>query len=177
MPPASHADPGSPCIVGGASFGGVVALEMAHHLDARACVLIGSIRSQVELPWRWRLAQPLALLGPDRAKAVMGLVVRFGRGYLPEGTVRRFQRLLRPEAAFVRWAMCAVCRWRARLAPRGVPVFQIHGANDQTLPAALTRPDVLVPAGSHALTLFSPAAVNAFLAAVLARPKPERPGS
>lgn len=163
---ARFADPGCPCIVGGASFGGIVALEMAHHLDARACVLIGSVRSPVELPWRWRLAQPLTMLGPHLVGAVAGLIARFGKGYIPEGTVRRCKRLARPEAAFVRWAMCAVCRWHARPTPRGIPVFQIHGANDQTLPAALTRPDVLVPAGGHALTLFSPAAVNSFLASV-----------
>src|SRR5262245_7658263 len=47
-------DPGVPCIVGGASFGGVVAQEMAKQLRAVACVLIGSIRSPAELPWRWR---------------------------------------------------------------------------------------------------------------------------
>src|SRR4029453_17082103 len=44
-------DPGRPCIVGGASFGGAVALEMATHLSSVACVLIGSLRSPEELPW------------------------------------------------------------------------------------------------------------------------------
>ena len=37
---AAATDPGCPCIVGGASFGGVVALEMTRHLDALpACKL------------------------------------------------------------------------------------------------------------------------------------------
>ena len=159
---ARFADPGRPCVVGGASFGGVIALEMARHLDARACVLIGSVRAPTELPWRWRAAQPLALLGPAWAGVLAGLLGRVGAGLLPGGTARRLKRLSRPEAAFVRWAMCALCLWRARPAPR-VPVFQIHGANDQTLPVARTRPDVIVPTGGHALTLFSPNAVNAFL--------------
>src|SRR4051794_30719168 len=48
---ARQVDPGRPCIVGGASFGGLVALEMAHYLQARACVLISSVRSPRELPW------------------------------------------------------------------------------------------------------------------------------
>jgi pimeloyl-ACP methyl ester carboxylesterase len=166
---ARHANPGRPCIIGGASFGGIVALEMAHHLDARACVLIGSIRSQAELPWRWRVAQPLAMLGPDAAGSIAGILARVGSGLLNGGTTRRLHRLSLPEAAFVRWAMCAVCRWRARPIPKRVPVFHIHGANDPTLPVALTRPDVTVPAGGHALTLFSPEAVNAFLTDVLRR--------
>ncbi len=69
----------------------------------------------------------------------------------------------------MRWAMCAVCRWYARPILKRVPVFHIHGANDRTLPVALTRPDVIVPAGGHALTLFSPNEVNAFLADVVRR--------
>src|SRR4051812_39953876 len=54
-------DPGVPCIVGGASFGGVVALELAQHLRSLACILIGSIHSPSGLPWRWRLLWPVAL--------------------------------------------------------------------------------------------------------------------
>src|SRR5687767_15743899 len=45
-------DPGRPCYVGGASFGGFVALEMARHLQTRACFLIGSVRSPREFPPR-----------------------------------------------------------------------------------------------------------------------------
>lgn len=166
---ARVAEPDRPCIIGGAAFGGIVALEMAHHVKALGCVLIGSVRSQAELPWRWRAARPLAMLGPDRTGKLAGVAARLGKGVLSGGTLRRLHRLSRPEAAFVRWAMGAVCRWRARPMPRNVPVFQIHGANDRTLPAALTRPDVIVPTGGHALTLFSPAAVNTFLADVMKR--------
>ncbi|HEX4606599.1 MAG TPA: alpha/beta hydrolase [Urbifossiella sp.] len=54
-------DPGRPCLVGGASFGGVVALELAPHLPALGCVLIGSIRSPTGLPRRWRALRRMAL--------------------------------------------------------------------------------------------------------------------
>ena len=39
-----------PCIVGGASFGGIVALHLAEHVDAQAVILIGSIQSPSQLP-------------------------------------------------------------------------------------------------------------------------------
>ncbi|QJW92899.1 alpha/beta fold hydrolase [Frigoriglobus tundricola] len=171
-------DPGRPCIVGGASFGGIVALEMAPHLSALGCVLIGSVRSPLELPWRWRYLAPLAELGPDRVAVLTRTAAHWGNGVFARATLRRLERLSRPEAAFVRWAMCAVVRWRSRPATGRTRVFQIHGALDRTLPVERTRPDVIVPAGGHALTLFSPAAVNEFLAAVVRgltdqmRPKP-----
>jgi pimeloyl-ACP methyl ester carboxylesterase len=156
-------DPGRPCIVGGASFGGMVALEMAPLLQARACLLIGSVRSSDELSWRWRALRPLAGLGPAALGMAAGLAARFASPWLRQGTVRRLLRLARPEAAFVRWAMCAVVRWRPSPAARRVPVFQIHGEHDRTLPVARTRPDVVIPGGQHALTLFSAAAVSEFI--------------
>jgi pimeloyl-ACP methyl ester carboxylesterase len=165
-------DPGRPCIVGGASFGGIVALEMAAHLQAAACVLIGSVRSPAELPWQWRVLRPVAYLGPDRLGTLTGFVAGLGNRFLASGTVRRLQRLSQPGAAFVRWALCAVLRWHPSPAVRRVRVFQIHGAIDRTLPVALTRPDVVVPSGGHALSLFSPEVVNEFLAGVLQQVSP-----
>lgn len=164
---AGAVDPGVPFIVGGASFGGVVALEMLPHLRARACVLIGSIRSPAELSRKWRLLRPLALLGPERLRELAALgtsVPGLGRK-----TARRLAKLARPEVGFVRWAMCAVLRWQPTPLPRGVPIFQIHGELDDTLPASLTRADVVVPGGRHALSLFNPTAVNQFLSQILAR--------
>ena len=51
---AASLDPDRPCIVGGASFGGIVALEMTRHLNAMACILIGSARGPHQLPKRIR---------------------------------------------------------------------------------------------------------------------------
>lgn len=160
-------DPGRPCIVGGASFGGVVALELATHLPALACILIGSIRSPAGLPWRWRLLRPIAALGPDALRVLAGLAGRLGRPVLSAGTARRLRRLSGPGAGFVRWAMCAVVRWRPSPAARRVRAFHIHGAADRVLPVALAGADVVVPCGSHALSLFSPSAVNEFVAGVV----------
>lgn len=165
---ARASDPGCRCIVGGASFGGIVALEMAAHLQAEACVLIGSVRSPAELSWRWRILRPLTSLGPDRFGKLAGFVGNFAAPLLGRKLSRRLLRLARPEAAFVRWATCAVLRWWPSPAAQRVRVFRIHGEADRVLPVALTRPDVIVPGGAHALTLFNADAVNAFLAGVLA---------
>jgi len=160
-------DPGRPCVVGGASFGGAVALEVATHLPALGCILIGSLRSPAGLPLRWRLLGPVAALGPEALGALAGLGASLGRRLLAPGTVRRLRRLSRPEAAFVWWAMCAVARWRPSPAARRVRVFHIHGSADRVLPAGLAGAEVVVPGGAHALSLFSPSAVNEFVAGVL----------
>ena len=161
-------DPGVPFVVGGASFVGVVALEVAALLpSALACVLVGSVRAPSGLPLRWRLLRPAARLGPDALGRLAALAARFGRPFLGAGTLRRLRRLARPEAAFVRWATCAVATWTPSPAARLVRAFHIHGSADRVLPVELARPDVVVPGGAHALSLFSPDAVNQFLADVL----------
>jgi pimeloyl-ACP methyl ester carboxylesterase len=162
---APAVDPGRPCVVGGASFGGMVALELARHLPARACVLVGSVRSPAGFPVRWRLLEPLAHVGPDGLRVLAGVAGRVAGRFLDPASARRLRRLSRPESAFERWGLCAGVRWRPR--PGGVPVFHIHGAADGVLPAARALPDVLVPAGRHALSLSHPAAVNEFLESVL----------
>jgi hypothetical protein len=45
---AKMIDPGRSCFIGGASFGGIVALEMAAHINARAVFLIGSMHCLLE---------------------------------------------------------------------------------------------------------------------------------
>jgi pimeloyl-ACP methyl ester carboxylesterase len=160
---ARRVDPGRPCFVGGASFGGMVGREMAAHLQAQACFLIGSVRSADELPWWRRAFRPLASLGPARLGAAAGFVARTSAPSLPRWAGGRLRRFARPQASFVRWASCAALDWRPCAAARRVPVFQIHGGADRTLPVRYTRPDVVVPGGGHLLPLTHASAVNSFL--------------
>ena len=162
-------DPGRPCIVGGASFGGAVALEMAPHLSAMACVLIGSLRSPTELPWGWRALGPL--LGPRRLQVAARCLSAMGGWCLPRSAQRGLARLSHPESEFIRWGTCAILNWRPSIACNQVRVFQIHGAADRTLPLS-NQADVVVPGGQHALSLFNASAVNTFLERICAQVTP-----
>lgn len=75
--------PGGRCFVGGASFGGIVALEMAAHLHAEACFLVASVRSDSELPWRLRALRPVARLGPIGLGRVAAWVAQWLAPFLP----------------------------------------------------------------------------------------------
>ena len=169
---AKVVDPSVPCIIGGASFGGIIALEMSPHLQTMACVLIGAARSPKEFPWRWRLMRPLAMLGPNWLGGLAKVIASVGCVVLARGTVRRLKRLSQTESAFVRWAICAVLRWSPSPAAQAMLVDHIHGSADRIFPVELVRPSVIVPGGSHALSLFRPGAVNDFLIRVIERTKP-----
>lgn len=165
-------DPGRPCYVGGASFGGFVALEMIPHLDVRGCFLIGSVRSSRELPCALRALRPAA-----RAVRVLPFEVLQVVGRILFASVRPdsssdvsilLDEMSRSDAAFLRWACRAVIEWDGPAGPVRVPIHQIHGAADRILPPSRTRPDHVVPGAGHALSVSHPDAVTAFLRARLA---------
>jgi pimeloyl-ACP methyl ester carboxylesterase len=156
----------NPSFIGGVSFGGIVALEMASHLGLAECVMISSIRSPAEMPWRLRVLRPLASIGPERLGSTAGWAARWLPPFMPRVTARRLGRLAAPQSAFLRWACWAVLRWQPTPAARQVRVVQIHGSADRTFPLWYTHPDEIVAGGGHLLTLTHPLEVNRFLTGV-----------
>jgi pimeloyl-ACP methyl ester carboxylesterase len=160
--------PGRPCVVGGVSFGGTVAMEMARHLQARACVLIASTRDVDGLPAAVRLLRPLAAVVPPTA---LTLAIRCGAATTASAAPRfhrRIARLSPAEFAFRRWAFQALLTWRVREVPR-CPVVQIHGRQDATFAASRTKANVIVPHAGHLLTLTHAEHVNSFIRSALRR--------
>jgi pimeloyl-ACP methyl ester carboxylesterase len=165
---ASVVEPCRPALVGGASFGGIVAREMAAHLGVEACVLISSVRSPAELSWRLWTLRPLAHLGPDQLGGAAGCVSRWSAPSMPAATARQLERLGEPRSAFLRWASWAVLHWCPTPAAQRVRVLQIHGSSDRTFPLQYTRPDRIVRGGGHLLPMTHPEEVNDFLRRALA---------
>lgn len=164
---AKHVDPGGPCFVGGVSLGGMIALEMARHLDCRGCLLIASVRSPRELPRRARVLKPVALLLPRGSGGVPVLAARFALavagpllGPVPRNLLRQ---LADADRHFLRWASMALLRWKPHEDCRQIPIRQIHGDRDHVLSHTLTSPDVLVPHGGHVLPMTHADEVNRFL--------------
>lgn len=164
---ARHIDPGGPCFVGGVSLGGMIALEMARHLDCRGCFLIASVRSSRELPWRARIMKPVAILLPPASGGIPPLAARLalalaGRflGPVPRSLLRQ---LADADRRFLRWASMALLRWKPCHDGLAIPIRQIHGDRDRVLPHTLTTPDRLVHGGGHVLPMTHAEEVNEFL--------------
>jgi pimeloyl-ACP methyl ester carboxylesterase len=160
---AARLDASRPNVIGGVSFGGIVALEMAEHLGLAECVLISSIRAPAEMPWRLRVLRSLATFGPDRLGVTAGWAARWLAPSMPRATARRLGRLAAPQSAFLRWACWAVLHWQPTPGARRTRVRQIHGSADRTFPIRYTHPNQIITGGGHLLTLTHPAEVNEFL--------------
>jgi pimeloyl-ACP methyl ester carboxylesterase len=174
---ARSLDPGGACFVGGASFGGIVALEMAAHLHAQGCFLVASIRSPRELPWLYWALRPVARMEPRQLGRVAACVARWLSPYLPPDMAGALRRLSHPRSEFLRWATWAALNWRPSQGTRQVPVYQIHGAADRTLPVKYTRPDIVVPGAGHLLPLTHAKIVNDFILERIGAPAAGAPGA
>lgn len=164
--------PHAPCVLGGASFGGMVAQEVACHLQPRAVILIGSVRSPAEFPRYVRCGRALGNVGS-------WIPVRLLQGMLAPattGAVRKVtpfwselaSQIRSADPRLFRWSVNAVLRWQGP-PPPPCPVYQIHGDRDRVLPVKRTRPDRIVSGGGHLISLSKPREVNEFIRTVLAR--------
>ncbi len=98
------------CFLGGASFGGVVALEMACLVQPRACFLIGSLREPNDLPTSYRRLRSLTgLTRWTPAAAWCGLwTLGFALSGIQRGVLRQ---LSEADGRFLSWATRALLDW------------------------------------------------------------------
>jgi pimeloyl-ACP methyl ester carboxylesterase len=164
---AAAVDPGEPCLIGGASFGGFVALEMVRHLDARGCVLVGSVRSPDELPGNLKALRRVAGASKALPFGLLAMGSKVALSSCGTNSETHWADLLRQisdsDAAFLRWACGAVLEWRDAPDIGNTPIHQIHGGKDFVLPARNTRPDVVIADAGHALSMSHPDEVTDFI--------------
>lgn len=157
-------NPGMPCVVGGISFGGMVATEVCKHLDTRALVLIASLQSPREMPRRARwfarlfglLPSPVVWLGQRLAQlcAPIAWCVTTRNGW------SLYRQAWGNSARLVVWSCRAMAGWTASESPIPCPVIRLHGDRDPALPAHCAPGAELVRGGRHVLTLSHPDVVS-----------------
>ncbi|SMP55577.1 Pimeloyl-ACP methyl ester carboxylesterase [Neorhodopirellula lusitana] len=161
-----------PCVIGGASFGGIVSLHMARYLNVQAVVLIGSVKSPAELPLYARCARPFRFLIPLIPVRLMQILAR----PFTQSGIRRLApfthglacQFCDADPSVFKWSLARILDWSSSPAVL-CPVFHIHGDRDWTLPVRHTSPNVVVTGGGHVLTLTHAKEVNSFLDAILAK--------
>lgn len=164
-----------PAVLGGVSFGGMIALEMARRYGAKSVVLIGSCRSPRAVSRLLKASEwvsrgtPEIVLDKGRALAPIFL----GRGMIPREHRAALVTMAKElPVGFLRWAARAVVEWDGcsedELGP-GVPVHHIHGTGDWVMPISRVRPTEVVQGGAHVLNMSHPKEVNRMLARVSGR--------
>jgi pimeloyl-ACP methyl ester carboxylesterase len=158
--------PGSPLVLGGVSFGGMLALEMARHLKPDAVVLIASCRSPRGLRPIYRAGRRLLPLVPVQAwgvaKLLSGPVVRLRIHVPPARRKLAVAMFKQSDSRFMHWTLHAILNWQPTPLT-GIPVFHIHGGRDPLIPARRVTADEIIPDGGHLINVTHGDEVNRFI--------------
>lgn len=158
-------DVNAPCFIGGASFGGIVALEVTKHIDCRGCFLIGSLRSPKQLPLRIRIWQPLRKLirfFPMRFLQLFStMLIPVCRTFGWRHSAVILRQFSKADIRVLKWSMIQILSWGGTATV--APVFHIHGARDYVLPLKYVTPDKVLPDGGHVISFTHGSIVNDFL--------------
>ncbi len=190
MAAALLAEHPGPLVLGGASMGGMVAMEAARQAPARirGLALLGTSARPETPDMRALREQAIVLFEQGRAEEVLRANVAFafdpGHPGLRALTERYFALVLRAGAGqLVRQNRAVITRPDARLHLPALqcPVLVVGGETDKLTPPECAREIAalvpgaelhMLPRCGHMLTMEQPAAVNALLLAWLARLAP-----
>lgn len=156
---------GRPLVLGGVSFGGMIASEMAAHLRPERLVLIGSALSPAEIAPALKGVAAAGRFLPtslgERSKKMGKLFIR------QLGPMRRADREFLETMidavpfSFIKWAGRAIFSWPG--SQPACPIIRIHGDRDRIIP--LRGQDVrhIVRGGGHVPSVSHADEVNEFL--------------
>jgi pimeloyl-ACP methyl ester carboxylesterase len=175
-----------PLILGGVSFGGMMAYEMARHLRPNAVVQIASCRTRQGignffhaggrlLPW-------VPVQAWDVTKWLSSPVTRIYSRLQPSDREKLVAMFKEMDSRFMHWVLQAILKWdpkplegdcpNFRVGENGtVPlgnrkrtrVFQIHGGRDPLISVRRVQPDKIIPDGGHMINVSHAEEVNAFI--------------
>ncbi len=168
--------------LGGVSFGGMVAMQMARHLNPAAVILLGSCRSRHAKPARWRVAKRVGDMIPDwmlgrRMLAAGALWVSVLDG-LDDGHRSLMMKMAADsDPKLVRWSGHACADWTFDPGkvpgfpgfPGFPPIHQIHGRHDAIIPLHHGDPDHVIPDGRHLIHFSHTQTVNRYIMDVVRR--------
>jgi hypothetical protein len=138
----------------GVSFGGILVQEMAQFLKPRKIIIISSVKCNLELPKRMKIAKatkaykllPTGLLGN------IEFLAKYASGDVMKQRLKLYEQFMHlREKDYLDWAIEQVVCWeRTKIDPN---VIHIHGDADEVFPSKYIKNFVNVKGGTHIMIL------------------------
>lgn len=139
----------------GVSFGGILVQEMAMHIQTRKVIIISSVKSNLELPLRMKIAKSTKAykIIPTHLVSNIEALVKYTFG---ENVVSRRLKLYEKylqmrDKKYLDWAIENVILWR-RTKPDD-NVIHIHGDADAVFPIRHIKNSIVIKGATHILVL------------------------
>lgn len=138
----------------GVSFGGVVVQEMSAFLNLRKLIIISSVKSRSELPFRLILARKTLVykLVPTKLILSQDDLSKFAIGKKTKKRLELYQQYLSVrDENYLDWAIENMVCWDREQADE--KVIHIHGDNDFVFPIEKIKNCIVIEGGTHIMIL------------------------
>jgi hypothetical protein len=150
-----------PFYIGGASFGGMICVEMAKILQPEHIFLFSSAKTRKELPFRYRFQKriPIYKILNGRFIKRMAIFVQPRVEHQVWEQRAYFREMLRAKNPdFMKRSIHCICTWDNLTIPNNLTHF--HGNHDRTLPIRKIKNAETIENGSHMLIYFDSIAIS-----------------
>ncbi len=134
----------------GLSFGGMMAVEVAKHIDTEKIILISSSKNKNEIPFYYKLAGRMRLHKLIKAK----FLVRANKltNKIFSARTREDKKMISSmigasDVVFLDWAIDKIVHLKNEVIHKNLT--HIHGTADRILPIRFVKADVLIKGGTH----------------------------
>lgn len=147
---ADNIDREGEIILLGLSFGGVVAQEIAKILPVSKLILLSTMKSSSEKPWKMEVMKyvPLYYLSQGSWRIpLMGILAPLF-GIEDKADVDLIQDMFRQfDDDYRMWAIRQICEWEGH-EPK-IPYLHIHGSKDRIFPIGNIKKPEIILGGNH----------------------------
>ena len=143
----------NPVLVG-VSFGGILVQEMSKFMDTRKIIIVSSVKSNNELPKRYKLASKSKLykLFPTKIVSNFESYTKFFIGKSLQKRVKLYRKYLSVRGEkYLKWSIHNVLHWQQTEPMKDI--VHIHGNNDHVFPIKNIENSIIIEGGTHVMIL------------------------
>ena len=152
----------------GLSFGGIMAVEVAKHIQTEKVILIASAKTKHEIPfyYRWLGVLKFHKLLPVQLMKKSNFFSFWLFGINRKEDKKLLTDILKDtDTRFLKWAINAIVNWKNNTKHQNSS--HIHGRADRILPICFAKYDVEVKDGGHFMTINKFEELNQILKQIL----------
>ncbi|AFZ35159.1 hypothetical protein Sta7437_1593 [Stanieria cyanosphaera PCC 7437] len=142
-------------IIIGLSFGGIVAIEIAKHIQVEQIILISSTKNKSEIPFYLKILRwfPIHRIFPYQTFLFIGYsLIKWFFGLENKEECQLLKAILfDTDAHFIKWAIHRVVIWNNETIPEHL--YHIHGESDRIFPIRFVKPDFTIEKAGHLMVL------------------------
>jgi pimeloyl-ACP methyl ester carboxylesterase len=138
----------------GVSFGGVLVQEMAPFLKVRKLIIISSVKTNLEVPLRMKIAKSTKAykLVPTALLQNIEVLSNFNFGSAIQQRLKLYEKYLSVrDKNYLEWAIEQMILWKRTKVDK--KVIHIHGEADEVFPIKNIKDCIAVKGGTHIMIL------------------------